>query len=78
MKRQERGQCAVSASHGGNNSFVGYRTVPDLIEFELFGVTEMGKDIAVLVSDCNFHKGYSFYIGYVDYSTVLFFVNRIA
>lgn len=78
VKRKKRSQCAVTASHCRNDVFGGYGAILNLIKFKLFRVAEMGKHVTVFVSDCNFHKGYSFYIGYVDYSTVLFFVNRIA
>ena len=59
---QEACQCAVTAAVGIHNFRMEDLALRSLINLELLGVTEMLKNLAVFVGNCNFHLEISFVI----------------
>ena len=57
---QEACQCTVTAAVGINNFRMDNFAVRSFIKLELFGVTEMLKNLTVFIGNCNFHNGISF------------------
>ena len=57
---QESCQCAVAAAVGVNDFRMSDFTVRSFIQFELFGMAEMLKDLTVFIGNCNFYNGISF------------------
>ena len=54
---QKSGQSPVTATHGADDDGVFDLFVVNFIDLELFGMTEMLKDLSVLISNCDFHSG---------------------
>ena len=63
---QEACQCAMTAAGGVNNFRMDDFAVRNFIKLELFGVTEMLKDLTVFLGNCNFHNGisFAFFVGF--------------
>ena len=55
-RHQEACQCAVTAAVGVNNFRMDDFAVRNFIKLELFGVTEMLKNLTVFIGNCKFHK----------------------
>ena len=57
---QQGSQGAVALAVGAHHLAADHLAVFHFVQLKLGGVAEMGKDQAVLISDCNFHKKASF------------------
>lgn len=48
-------QRAVTFALGVHHGLGGYLSVLHIVQLELFGMSEMLKDLSVVIGDCNFH-----------------------
>ena len=53
---EKTGQCAVSAAVGVYNFAAGDFATGNVIKFKLFGMAKMLKNLAIFISNCNFHR----------------------